>query len=180
MSNKKKTIVEALKAWYIIDSVLLNDHARKVFKEDNDFNEYVTTKAALISTLHEFYTYIGYNSKNNYTSDKILQESAVISAKNSKALAANMLQKPSFKTYMKNYIMKESVSNKVSDLKSFQVKVITERFLRMSLDNALIGIPLIECKKVDDKPDFTRNILEESYRMLRTALIHLVNTSLRK
>jgi hypothetical protein len=175
--NKKKTIVESLKAWYIVDSILLNDHARTYFKENKDFKEYIITKAALISTLHEFYNHIGYKTKNVYKTDKMLQESAVMASKTSKAVTASMLQKPTFKTYLKNYIMKESVTRKVKDVKSFQKNVIFERFLRMSLDNALIGVPLLECKNNIKKQDFTRDILEESYRMLRTALIHLTRTS---
>jgi len=174
----KKQIVENLKNWYTVDSILLNEHAANVFVKGSDYKQYISLKAAMLSNLYEFHNHIGYTPKSpNYKSDKVLQESAVKDAKGCKSLAAKMIQRPEFKNTMKEYIIKESVKRNITDKANFSRKVISERFMRMALDNALVGLPLLESKTPQKSKDFEGSILEEAYRMMRTSLIQHVKNS---
>jgi len=173
----KKPIIENLKHWYVIDSILLNEHASKVFAKGSDYKQYLVLKAALLSNLYEFHRHVGFDPKDKkYSSDKVLQESAVESAKSGKALAAKMIQRPEFKKHIKEFIVRESVKRKV-DKSEFSRKVISERFMRMALDNVLVGLPLLESANPEKAKDFEGEILEEAYRMMRTSLIHHVKNS---
>lgn len=173
----RQLISENLKNWYVIDSILLNDHAKNVFTEGKAFKEYISLKSALLSNLYEFYQHIEYDTVQSYDNTKMLQEAAVTTAKIGKSSAAKMLQKPAFKKLMKNIIVKESAKRDTTDLNKLSGNIISERFMRMSIDNALLGLPLLESSNPSKLKDFKGEILEESYRMMRTALIKLVKTS---
>jgi hypothetical protein len=173
MKVDKKPIIENLKHWYSIDSLLLNEHASKAFVKGSDYKEYLVLKSSLLSNLYEFHNHIGYKPKDvEYGSDKVLQESAVKLAKTSKALTSKMMQRPEF---MKQ--IKESLKHEVTDKAAFSSKLISERFTRMNLDNILIGLPLMESVSPNKAKDFEGAILEEAYRMMRTSLIHHVKNS---
>lgn len=178
MKKDKKPIVENLRNWYTIDSILLNEHAHNVFAKGTDFKEYLALKAALLSNLFEFHKHIGFKPSGDMVKcDKVLQESAVKTAKFAKESAARMIQRPEFKKHIKEYIVRESTEKEIKDRVAFSRKVISERFMRMALDNALVGVPLLECTAPEKAKDFQGEILEEAYRMLRTSLIHHVKTS---
>ncbi len=176
--NKKKIITENLKNWYLIDSILLNEHAKKYFQEGKDFTEWLTLKTALLSTLCEFYSYIKYDpNQKSYSSSKMLQESAISDARRAKSTAARMMTTDKFKDHIKTYISESLERNPVTDIRSFRDKVINERFMRMSLDNALLGVPLLESGITDIGNDIKITVLEESYRLIRNTLIHLSKTA---
>ena len=168
-----------LRNYYTVDSILLNEHAKFHFKNNDDFNDYVSIKAAMLSTLFEFYQHIGYVpvEKLKFENSKQLAESAVVYAKKSKALAANMIQKPAFIQEIKNQVREGVRQNKVSDVKGFSRKVVTERFNRMCLDNVLIGIPMLEAKHPEKAKDFKGKILEEAYMTMRNSLIRHAKTA---
>jgi len=173
----RQLISENLKNWYVIDSILLNGHAKNMFIEGKAYKEYISLKSAMLSNLYEFYQHIEYDTVKQYKNSTVLQEAAVASAKVGKSTAAKMLQKPEFKKLIKNIVVKESERREIKDLQLLSNNVINERFLRMSLDNALLGIPLLESNNPSKLKDFKGEILEESYRLMRTALIKLVKTS---
>lgn len=171
--NQKVLIKEVLKYWYFIDSVLLNDHAKKIITDQKDYNEYVSIKAALLNNLYELYNYVQYDPKDIKIpkNDKVLQEMAIQLAKKSKSISANMIQDKKFVEHMKKVIIKESKNSKNSDIKFLTENIINIRFLKMSLDNVLVGMPLIESKK--PIRDFKSEILEETYLMMRSNLIEI-------
>tara|TARA_R110000824_G_scaffold242073_2_gene430797 strand:+ start:323 stop:871 length:549 start_codon:yes stop_codon:yes gene_type:complete len=177
--DKRNIITEVLKSWYIIDSVLLNDHAKNTFTKGSDFKEWTSLKAAMLSNLYEYYMYVGFtpNGDTKYANDKVLQESAVSTSIKGKALAATMIKKDEFKASIKNHITEAVRTQDVKDVRAFSDKVIRERFSRMTLDNVLIGLPLLESKTPNKAKDFKGEILEESYRMMRNSLIHLSKTA---
>jgi len=178
MKIDKKAIVENLRNWYVVDSILLNEHASTAFVKGKDYKQYLALKAALLSNLYEFHQHIGFKPQSEIASnDKLLQESAVSIAKVGKATAAKMIQQPEFKSFIKEFIVKESTRRNISNRDQFSGKVIAERFMRMSLDNVLIGLPLLESTTPEKAKDFQGEILEEAYRMMRTSLIHHVKTS---
>lgn len=178
MKINKRPIVENLKNWYAIDSILLNEHANRSFVNGKDYKQYLALKAALLSNLYEFHQHVGFSPKSKgYSSDKVLQEAAVVTAKDGKALAATMIQRPEFKNHIKEFIVRESVKRPGVNKSEFSKKVISERFMRMALDNVLIGIPLLESVHPEKAKDFEGEILEEAYRMMRTSLIHHVKNS---
>ena len=174
----KRPIIENLRNWYAIDSVLLNEHAKNAFVKGSDYKQYLALKAALLSNLFEFHMHIGFDPQGDMPkNDKFVQESAVKIAKMGKATASAMIQKPEFKTHIKEFILRESLKRNVKNKSEFSKKVISERFCRMALDNVLIVLPLLECKNPEKSKDFQGEILEEAYRMMRTSLIHHVKTS---
>lgn len=179
MMKNKSVPTAILRDYYVIDSILLNQHAKKYFKEDSDFNDYVSIKASLLSTLFEFYQHIGYKPVEdmNFKDTKALCESAVQYAKKSKHLSSTMLQKPVFQNEMKKFIKESAETNSVKDIREFSKKVIAERFNRMCLDNVLIGIPVLESKHPEKANDFRGKILEEAYMMMRNSLIRHAKTA---
>jgi len=82
-----------------------------------------------------------------------------------------MIQDKKFVEHMKKVIIKESKNSKNSDIKFLTENIINIRFLKMSLDNVLVGMPLIESKK--PIRDFKSEILEETYLMMRSNLIEI-------
>ena len=171
--NQKVLIKEVLKYWYFIDSVLLNGHAKKVITDQKDYNEYISVKGALLNNLYELYKYIEYNPKDIEIpkNDKILQEQAVQLAKRSKSISANMIQDKKFVDHMKKIIIKESQNSKIDNIRLVTENIINIRFLKMSLDNMLVGVPLIEAH--NPIKDFKSEILEETYLMMRSNLIEI-------
>lgn len=173
--DKRSTVVKNLESWYTIDSILFNDHAKNVIKEGEMFKEYVSLKASLLSNLAECWAHIGYSPTTAVVSVKALQESAVVSAKRGKVLASNMLTKESVKKKMTNMIVQESKKKDVpaNQFSNFSEKFITEKFYQIALDNALIGIPVIESASPDKINDFKGEVLEEAHRMMRSHLVRI-------
>ena len=179
MDKTFKTRVSTnLENWYSIDSILFNGHARNIIREGSAYREYCVLKAGLLSNLFEYWNHVGYKPKNRVIPNtvKTLQESAVNTAKKSKMLASDMLSKNSVKTSLKNYIISESTSRNITDLDSFQGKIIHEKFMQISLDNCLIGIPLLESESINSTCSFECQILEKAHKMNRDAIVRLALT----
>jgi hypothetical protein len=182
--NRKKTplILEMLRNWYFVDSVLLNDHSKHCITDNKDYQEYISLKAAMISDLYEFYNYIGYCPKiNSLPQDhRQIQEMAVKAAKKTKSVSARMIESKSFKDHMRSVILKEFKNTKSSDVKSISDRIINERFLKISLDNMLLGVPIIECTKQNKISDFKGQLLEQAYLTIRSEMLKIAkkyNTS---
>ena len=175
MKNKALLISEMLKNWYFIDSVLLNGHAKNVIKEDADYNEYISLKAAMVSDLYEFHRYVGYtpSDKKIPSTVKSLQENAVLCAKKSKRVAASMIERKDFRDHIKNTVIKEVKRNANPDIIKLSDTIINERFLKMALDNVLVGAPIIECENKDKLNDFKSGILEQAYITIRNDMIQI-------
>lgn len=185
--NIKRTLLvsELLRDWYFIDSVLLNNHAKKCITEDKDYEEYISLKAALLSDLFEFYNYIGYNPKDKKIplNDRCVQENAVIAAKKSKKISARMIERDDIKSYLRKKILQEFDKKSNQDITELSDNLINERFLKMTLDNMLIGIPIIECANKDKISDFKGGILEQAYLTVRNEMVQIAakyNTVLKK
>lgn len=175
MKKKNLLITEMIKHWYFIDSVLLNGHAKDVIKEERDYEEYVSLKAALLSDVTEFYKYIEYTpaDKTIPKNSKMLQESAVACARKSKKVAATMIERQDFRNHIKNSIIKEFKKNSKQDINTVSDNIINERFLKMSLDNVLIGAPVITCENKERVNDFKSGILEQAYLTIRNDMINI-------
>lgn len=175
-TNKTLLTAEILRDWFFIDSVLLNDHAKKAIIESKDYEEYISLKAALLSDLYEFYNHIGYSPKDKIPKNHIqVQENALLVAKKSKKVSASMIERADFKKYLKNKIVAEFNKNPKQDVNTLSDKVINERFLRMAMDNILIGVPVIECKNQSKAGDFKGSILEQAYLTVRNDMISIAS-----
>ena len=175
MKNKTLLISEMLKNWYFVDSVLLNGHARNVIKENEDYTEYISLKAALLSDLYEFYRYIGFSPSNKSlpSNNKALQENAVECAKKSKRVAASMIERKDFRDHIKHSVIKEVKKNTNPDIIKLSDTIINERFLKMALDNMLVGIPIIACENKNKVNDFKSGILEQAYLTIRNDMVQI-------
>ena len=173
--NKNLLITEMLRNWYFIDSVLLCEHAKKCITDDKDYQEYISLKAALMSDLYEFYSYIDYIPKTNkLPSNSVqLQEQAVQLARKSKAISAKMIESQDFKNHLKNVIINEFKKNSKRNVNAISDTVINERFLKMTLDNMLIGVPIIECANKEKIDDFRGGLLEQAYLTVRSELVQI-------
>jgi predicted transposase YbfD/YdcC len=180
--TKKAVVAKNLENWYIIDSILFNAHAREVISEGKVFKEYVALKASLLSNLYEYWQHVQYSPVDDSTPTKVrtLQESAVHTAKRGKALASELMSRDAFKNSIKNHILAESKKHEVADISAFQDKLIQEKFKQFSIDNCLIGLPLLESKNPDAKCDFQCKILEEAHKLMRDNLVRLAMTSKKK
>jgi len=176
MNDKTQMIIEMLNVWYFIDSVLLNDHAKYAITEKKDYNEYLLLKTAIMSDLQEFYNYIGYSPRNSIPRNhKKIQESARNRAVESKSISARMLEHKDMLSHMKNVIKEQFKRNSHRDISELTDKIVNERFIKMSLDNMLIGKPILTCENKDKVDDFKAQILENSYMTIRSSLIKLTN-----
>lgn len=180
MDEKRKKIVKMLENWYLVDSVLFNNHAKKAITKGKDFKEYITIKASFLSNLFEMWDHIEYvpGFESTVASVKILKESAAASAKKGKSLASDIMTKNDAIQKIKSKVIKESKDKKNVDISKLSEKIIREKFMQMSLDNCLIGIPLLESKssKKLSGDDFKGEILADAYKMLRDSIIHLSRT----
>ncbi len=176
MAVKSNVKIRVLESWYIIDSLLFSDHARNVIKEGSMFREYVSLKGAILSNLYEYYSHIDFNpvyGKAAPTSVRALTESAKINASKARKLSSNILKKEGIKEALKNRIAKESKVRKIKNIGKFTDKIITEKFIQIALDNALIGLPLLEAKNMKKCNDFKGQILEDAYKMMRNSIIEI-------
>jgi len=182
MSNPKVVQTKILENWYIMDSLLLNGHAKEKIKDAKLFEQYVSLKAAFLHTLHELYCHINYTPEyeREPKSVRTLTEHAVIGAKHAKKLAANIMHKEDVRTALKKRIVQESETKQITDMDTFSDNIIKEKFIQLSLDNALIGIPVMESKKKAAFEDFKGEMLNESYKMYRSAIIKLAGTCMKK
>lgn len=172
--DRKKVIAKLLESWYSIDSTLLNGHASECLKEGKIFHEYIAMKSSMLSNLCEYWAKSNYVPKEDIPTDtKSLVESAVIHAKRAKESAARLLKKESVKKKIKNIIMKESARYGVKDLNAFSDKIVLEKHLEASLDNLLIGIPILESKTPINKCSAECKILENAHKMMRSSLVRL-------
>ena len=174
--SKTPLRVEILRDWYFIDSVLLNDHAKHAITEDKDYQEYISLKAALLSDLHEFYTHIEYTPLTESVPEnhRALQEMAVNTAKKTKVVSASMIERKDFMTAIKKRILSE-IKRKggESDPTTISDNIINERFLKICLDNVLVGGPIIECGNKSRIDDFKGDILEQAYLTVRSEMIKI-------
>lgn len=180
---KKSVIGNVLKEWYTIDSILFNDYARRVIKEGAVFKEYVTLKAGLLENLFEYYMFVGVDpsDKSVPATIRTLQESAIFEAKKCKKLAVDLICKESTQLKIKERVLTEANRLSITDLETLSDKIIEEKLFQYALDNALIGLPLLEAKKLDkDCNTFKCKLLEDAHKTYRDSLIQLALTCKKK
>jgi len=172
---KNQIIGLILREWYTIDSVLFNGHARNVIAGQRDFNEYIALKGALLENLYQYYIHVDLRSSRKLpVKEQVLQEMATSDARKAKATAAKLMNDPSSKQKIKSRLIREMRSRKIKNVNAFTDKFVQERFLQYSLDNALVGIPLLEAKNLDPQcKTFTCKLLEEAHKTYRDQLVAL-------
>ena len=175
MSNPKFATMQQLKNWYVVDQILFESDAKDVIKSGNEYKEFITLKTSFLLNLNEFYQHINIRpDKTTYADTKILQESAQKYAKKSKAIAALLVNKPEMKKILTEHTVSQfKRSNKRMPVEKISDIVIEAQFKSYAMDNAFVGIPLME-NHFDLIPnDFKSAILHEAYRLQRDALLKL-------
>ncbi len=182
MKDNKVVQTKILENWYIMDSLLLNGHAKEKIKDAKLFEQYVSLKAAFLHTLHELYGHINYipEYEREPKSVRTLTEHAVAGAKHAKKLAANIMHKEDVRTALKKRIVQEAETKQVTDMDAFSDNIIKEKFTQIALDNALIGIPVLESKNKAAFDDFKGEMLNEAYKMYRNELVKLARICMKK
>jgi len=171
--SKRHVINKLLEAWYTIDSILLNGHARHIIQDQKVFEDYIATKGALLSNLAEYYDRIKYSPNKSAKNLAEMKSNAVLSAKSAKKVAAVVLERQSTKDRIKKTIVNESVKYGVKNVSVLSDKIVQEKFLQAAIDNSLIGVALLESRNLKDKcgPDCT--ILEDAHKTIRSHLVRL-------
>lgn len=178
--NSRELKTKILENWFAIDSILFNDHAKYVIKEGRSFREYISLKGALLSNLYEFYNHIGYTpviEEDNFPkNEKALIENSRQSSIYAKKLAATTLSREDVKGALKKKIVREAKERNVKDPAKFSKLVAEQKFRQISLDNILIGIPILECQNRDKMDDVKGQILEDAYKMMRDQIVKLAES----
>jgi len=180
MSKPRFSTMQHLRNWYVVDQILFENDAKNVIKKGDNYKEYITLKASMLLNLNEFYQHIKLNTdKTVYKDVKVLQESAQNYAKKSKAIAALLVNKPEWKKLLTEQTVSQfKRSNKSLPVERISDIVIEAQFKSFAMDNAFVGIPLME-NKFDLIPnDFKSEILYEAYKLQRNALIKLAKQSI--
>jgi len=183
MNDKKRAVItKNLENWYVVDSLLFNNHARSVIAEGSTFVEYVSLKASMLSNLYEYWNHVKYTpvKPQDIQKERVLQENAVNTAKHAKSLASNMMNKEKTKAMITEMVITEAKKRGVSKTDEISSKIIHEKFMNMAIDNALIGIPLLESRQVENSNDFKGQILEDAHRLMRENLVRLALTCKKK
>ena len=145
--NKKQFIVEQLKNWYVLDHILIECEPTKCIKKGKLLKEYLNLKTSFLMTLHEFYLYKKIKTvKNNVKDNKVLQEQSMQYAKKAKKISAYMSSKSSIKNQLTQKVISESKHFKNKELKKVSDLIVEQNFLKLAMDNAFIGLPLLENK----------------------------------
>jgi len=172
--------VKILEEWYVVDSILLGGHAKDVISSPKQFEQYVALKGSLLSSLFEFYSHIKYIPKYDKVprSVRTLTEAAKQTAIHCKKLASNIMNKDIVRESLKKKIVREGKNT--SDMDKFADKIIREKFNQLALDNALMGIPIIEAANKKACEDFTGQMLQDSYKLMRNAVVRLAKSCTKK
>ena len=171
-----------LEHWYSIDDMLFGTDACNAIAEGHVYEQYISLKAACLSSLYEYYKHIEYVPAfdNLPISTNALIECSKENIKYAKALASKLISKDSIKESLERKAVKLSEKAKVTNVSEFSKKIVDEAFLRLTIDNILIGIPLVECGNITNRDDFNGSIFHESYKMYRDSLIRLAKTCSKK
>lgn len=179
MSKPASSTIQQLKNWYVVDQILFENDAKNVIKSGSNYKEYIALKTSMLLNLNEFYQNIKLDTdKTKYKNSQVLQESATAYAKKSKAIAALLVNKTEWKKILTEQTISQfQRSNKKLPIEKVSDIIIEAQFKSFAMDNAFIGIPLLE-NKFDLIPnDFKSQIYHEAYKLQRNALIKLATQS---
>jgi len=172
MAKTKPATVQQLKNWFVLDSILFDGDSKKHLKSNSLFSEYVTLKSSFLLNLNEFYQHTKIEPVNvQYENSQIMQDSAQEYAKKCKAVASVLMTKNDMGKQIAQKVMSESKRVKDSNINRVADIVVEHRFKRFAMDNAFVGLPLLENKMELIPNDFHSSILFEAYKMQRNALI---------
>jgi hypothetical protein len=180
MSKPRYSTMQQLRNWYVVDQILFENDAKNVIKKGNDYKEYITLKASMLLNLNEFYQNIKIDSdKTKYKNSEMLHESALMYAKKSKAVAALLVNRPEWKKVLTEQTVSQfKRSNKSLPVEKISDIIIEAQFKSFAMDNAFVGIPLLENKFELIPNDFKSQIYYEAYKLQRNALIKLANKTI--
>ena len=175
-SKPKDNTVKQLENWFVVDKMLFENDAKKVIKSGSLFREYLSLKASFLSNLNEFYQHL--NLKFNIVkpkNEKVLQEQADEVVKKSKALATSLLSRESTKKTITEQVRIQTKKIANPDINKISDIIVESKFQSLSIDNAFIGIPMMENKIQMIPDDFKAQIYFEAYKLQRNALIQIAS-----
>lgn len=166
----KSTKSEVLKHWFGIDSILLGGPAKEVLKEEN-FEQYLSTKGALLSNLYEIYQKIGYESEDTYGTVKEMADASSELAKSSKERANKILENASVGKLVRDEIKE---MGDVEGLTGQQVAryVVLKRRNAIALDSMLLE-NIVEGESKKELADWQGRVLIDAHKTLRDSLIDI-------
>ena len=171
---QKESKIKVLEKFYALDYTFFG----KPVKEMKSccvgtIEEYLSVKAALMSTLIEMYKLVDHKPeklKEKVGSDK-LHENARSQAKLARQISKKLVVSEKGSTDVKN-TLRESLKNdnelKVSDVVE---EAIREKAFKLACDHLMIAGTLSESENVGGLNEWSGLILEDSYKILRDTLI---------
>ncbi len=174
MKLNKWNKIRVLENFYALDYILFGKSSKKM----NGccpilVDEFISLKGALMSIMIEFYKLVDHKPKSSVREvlfpelKKMAKKSATIARENSKRLVTSERGRLDIKRALREEI---EITNEIDIEKIVQEK-IQEKAFRLACDNLLIARTLTESKRYNNLNDIEGKIIEDSYKILRDALI---------
>lgn len=169
MINKSRQAA-VIEHWFGIDKLLFGKNAKNVLKGE-DYDNYLSSKGALLSNLYEIYMKLGYESPHRFRNQKeLFLESVSLANKASKKAKKILMQEGVSKLLRKEI---ESIGRKEGLTEQQVAKyIVTKRRHAVALDEMLLGRPLKEGDTSNLK-DWKGKVLIDAHKVLRDSLIEI-------
>ena len=174
-TKAQSSTIKQLRNWFVIDQLLFENDAKKAITSGTLFKEYLSLKTSFLSNLSELYQHLNlkFAEKEKPKDDKVLHEQAMDIVKKSKSLATALIAKDGMKKIITEQVRLQTKKIANGDVNKISDIIVESKFKSISMDNAFIGMPMME-NKIELMPDdFKTQIYYEAYRLQRNGLIEL-------
>lgn len=171
---KKESKIRVLENFYGIDYVFFGKPLSKmesccpIVKE-----EYLSVKGALLSVFIEMLNHVGHSPKiiKEKIETKNLLKNARIVAKEARINAQNIVSSEKSRNNIKFELKEALKEDKSINTTTFIEGKIREKAFGMAIDNLLIARTISESSDYKKLNDWTGQIIEDSYKVLRESLV---------
>lgn len=167
MNKARKS--EILKHWFGIDSILF-DNAKNKLNEEN-YEQYISTKGAFLSNLFEIYNKLGYKPQSKCKSIKCLVENGKTSAIESKTRANSLMENKTVLNSVRKELQEMGTTEKLG-VQQVAKYVIQTRRNAIALDSMLLESILKE-KGKGTLNNWKGKVLLDAHKTLRDSLIEI-------
>ena len=163
-----------LENFYAIDYVLFGKPLKKMnFKCEDLVKEYVSVKAALLSTMIEMLSLVDHQPKkiteqiDSKDVSKMAKQSAKIARENCQKLVKCDKARDSIKADLRESLAKDPNVN----IDEFVQNKIREKAFSLAIDNLLVARTITESKNYKALNEWEGKIVEDAYKVLREQLV---------
>jgi len=170
----KETKIRVLESFYGLDYVFFGKPVNKletccpVVKED-----YVTVKGALLSVFIEMLKLMEHKPEkvNEKLDSRAIYEAARENAELTRENVRKIVESEKAKQNIKEDVKRTLESDESLDVQKIVKEKITEKSFRLAVDNFLVARALTESKNISNLNEWTGQLIEDSYKILRDSLV---------